>query len=196
MRRRIECVGEAEGDGGVLGERGGCGLVGDMAGAVVGRESGRRTKGKRRDGACKQCSWPRLPATGYSNPCLAIPKVVCSITYTTSSVLAATCPRSLSYLSLHLKKLAGAKARGCYNFLREDCCRLHTSTSEDNVIMPSPLDNTRRHVQVFAERVGAVSISTWPTKRILAHFPLQTGRWLRVPWTLSRRRPLLEPSEV
>lgn len=51
VRRRIECVGEAEGDGGVLGERGGCGLVGDMAGAVVGRESGRRTKGKRRDGA-------------------------------------------------------------------------------------------------------------------------------------------------
>lgn len=51
VRRRIECVGEAKGDGGVLGLRGGCGLVGDMAGAVVGRESGRRTKGKRRDGA-------------------------------------------------------------------------------------------------------------------------------------------------
>lgn len=50
VRRRIECVGEAEGDGGVVGLCGGCGLVGDMAGRLWG-ESGRRTKGKRRDGA-------------------------------------------------------------------------------------------------------------------------------------------------
>lgn len=175
---------------------GAVGWWGTWRGLLWGEKAADGQKEKDEMALCKQCSWPRLPATGYSNSCLAIPKVVCSITYTTSSVMAASCPRSLYYLSLHLKKLAGAKARGSYNFLREDCCPLHTSTFEDNVIMPSPLDNTRRHVQVFAERVGAVSISTWPTKRILAHFPLQTGRWLRVPWTLSRRRPLLEPPEV
>lgn len=86
-----------------------------------------------------------------------------------------------------------SKARGGTT-LREDCCPPHTST-KTAFIMPSPLDNPRRHVQVFPERVGAVSIGA-ATLKIPTDFHLQTGRWLRVPWTLPRRRPLLESPEV
>ncbi|AFR94965.1 DNA-directed RNA polymerase I and III subunit RPAC1 [Cryptococcus neoformans] len=38
--------------------------------------------------------------------------------------------------------------------------------------MPSPLDNTRRHVQVFAERVGAVAGSEFP-----GHYPGEDHSW-------------------
>lgn len=44
VRRRIECVGEAVGDGGVVGLRGCFGLPGDMVKAVEERKSGRRTQ--------------------------------------------------------------------------------------------------------------------------------------------------------
>lgn len=44
VRRRIECVGEDVGDGGVVGLCGCFGLAGDMAKAVEDQKSGRRTQ--------------------------------------------------------------------------------------------------------------------------------------------------------
>lgn len=93
VRRRIECVGEAEGDGGVVGLCGGCGLVGDMAGAVVGREwptdKRKKTRWRFVNSAAAQITGNRLFQLVPGHP---HKKVVCSITYASNSVMTASSP--------------------------------------------------------------------------------------------------------
>lgn len=61
------------------------------------------------------------------------------------------------YLSVHFKKLAGKRRHNPSGRLLSSAYSTETA-----FMMPSPLDNPRRHVQVFPERVGAVSVSVQP----------------------------------